>query len=152
MTSGYRETLVTDTVYRLCRKINAFNQSSKSNFTNFTNFTQGLNPRTSIMAHSNSFNNLSSNCNTDATPVVSNSHYDTRSCTQIVLDEIITPYENDPSLVFEDLADFLRLSKIKMDNAEKLKFIAAVVKAYNLSSTCKVAINAQCVSTFGGGL
>ena len=94
----------------------------------------------------------SSKYNTELPPVASNRHYDTRSSAQIVSEEIITPYENDPNLVFEDLADFLRLSKIKMDNAGKLKFIAAIVKAYNLSDTCKAVINVQCVSKFGGGL
>ena len=94
----------------------------------------------------------SSKYNTELPPVASNDRYDTRSSTQIVHDEIITPYEENPNLVFEDLSDFLRLSKIKMDNAGKLKFIAAVVKNYNLSNTCKAAINVQCVAKFGGGL
>ena len=90
--------------------------------------------------------------NTETPHVAIIRRYDNRTSPQIVRDEIITPYENNPNLVFDDLSDFLRLSKIKMDNAEKLKFIAAIVKAYNLSDTCKAAINAQCITKFGGSI
>ena len=98
------------------------------------------------------FGSDSSDYSTEALHVAPENRYDTRSNRQIVRDELITPYENNPSLVFDDLADFLRLGKIKMSNAEKLKFLAAVVKAYNLSDKCKASINAQCIAKFGGGI
>ena len=101
---------------------------------------------------SNNFGSDSPNYSTEAPQVVSSFRYDTRTSPQIVRDEIIAPYENDPSLVFDDLADFLRLGKIRMSNAEKLKFLAAVVKAYNLSDKCKAAINAKCLVKFGGSI
>ena len=101
---------------------------------------------------SKGFGSDSSNYNTDTTHVVSNHRYDTRISPQIVSEEIITPYENDPSLVLADIEDMMRFGKIKMGKDEKLKFIAAVVKTYNLSDKCKDAINVQCVAKFGGGI